>query len=155
MPMQIRPKGPMTADESAFYNPQRDLAYIAPNLFAGACEVLVNKDHITPWQTEYMAKHNISTDDIVMAIKVFRAYFNECADPANKKIPEAADKSGLTALSEEIKYLIWARVGQTMTGLLFPFIRTMSGHDPKITFRKLDGVFEDVIAYIREDEKKA
>ena len=149
---RFRPKGPMTSEQLAFYSPERDLARVGPHIFAGACSLLFDKDQRDQWQTDYMVAHNISEEELFSSMEKMQLYFKEAADPANKRIEQAVEKSGFLNVRSEVKVLFWSRVGQNVMGLLFPFIRQMSDIEPKTTFGRMDALFDDVAAYVRKLE---
>lgn len=143
--MRFRPRGPITSDQAAFYSPQRDLAHIAPHLFASACSVLFDPNQVTKEQTDYMNEHQITQDELVKGIQMFQEYFRQAQDPAIKTIESAMINAGMSDIRSPVRMLIYSRVGQVVTGLLFPFIRQMDSIEAKVTFGKLDELFSEVV----------
>ncbi len=148
----LRPKGPVTPDMAAFYSPERDLARIGPHIFAGACSLLFDRDRRDQWQTDYMVNHSISEEELFSSLEKMQLYFKEAANPDNKRIEEAVEKSGFLSVRPEVRVLFWSRVGQNVMGLLFPFIRQMGDLEPKATFGRMDALFDDVAEYVRKLE---
>lgn len=149
---RFRPRGNMTPEQAAFYSPERDLARVGPHIFAGACSLLFDKEQRDPWQTKYMKDNKITEEELFSSLEKMQLYFKEAADPANTKIEQAVEKSGFLNVRPEVKVLFWSRVGQNVMGLLFPFIRQMGELEPKVTFGKLDALFDDVAEYVRKLE---
>lgn len=146
--MRFRPRGMMTSDQAAFYSPQRDIAHIGPHIFASACSVLFDPVAVTKEQTTYMDFHGITQDEMLRAVEVFQLYFKYAADPLHTTIESAMEAAGLNGVREPVKMLIFSRVGQVITGLMFPFVRQMNSVEAKVTFGKLDALFSDVVSFV-------
>lgn len=146
--MRFRPRGQMTSDQAAFYSPQRDLAHIGPHLFASACSVLFDPKVVTREQTEYMQQHGITQDELVKGVQMIQEYFKQAQDPAVKTIESAMINANMNSIRSPVRLLIYSRVGQVVTGLLFPFIRQMNSIEAKVTFGKLDELFSEVVSSV-------
>ena len=151
--MRFRPRGQMTSDQAAFYSPQRDLAHIGPSLFAASCSVLFDPAVATKEQIDYMVEHNITQDEVVLAVQTIQTYFHHAKDPAVKTIEEAMGKAGIESIRLPVRMLVFSRVGQVITGLMFPFIRQMNAIETKTTFGRLDELFSDVVTSITKQTK--
>jgi hypothetical protein len=147
--MSIRPKGSIGPDQSLFHNPQRDLAYAGPQYFASAINLLLDAERREGWMTEYLRHHKITDSELGEALQSFRRYFNEVKDPANKIIDEAMAKSGVMELREPVRFIVWVRLGQVLTGMMFPYIRQTVGIDKPNVFAQLDGVFAQAEEAVR------
>lgn len=151
--MRFRPGGKITGDQEAFYSPQRDLANIGPNLFAAACSVLFDPAVATKEQIDYMVEHSITQDEMILAVQTMQTYFHHAKDPGVKTIEEAMSKAGLDSIRPPVKMLVFSRVGQVITGLMFPFVRQMNAIEAKVTFGKLDALFSDVVTFLTSQSK--
>lgn len=151
--MRFRPRGQMTSDQAAFYSPQRDLAHIGPHIFASACSVLFDSSVVTKEQIDYMQTHGITQEEMIKAVQTFQTYFHNAQDPAVKSIESAMEMSGIDDIRPPVRMLVFSRVGQVITGLLFPFIRQMNSIETKVTFGKLDELFSQVVTSITSQPK--
>lgn len=146
--MQLRPRGILTPEQSLFHNPARDLAYRGPEIYCSAIKLLLDPSVREPWMTEYLGRHGITDAELLEALAAFRSYFQHAADPAVKKIDEAIERAGVWGLRECVRLVIFARVGQIITGLLMPYMRQVAAPDQPPMFKHMDELFAGVEAAV-------
>jgi len=124
----IRPQG---QPDAKAYAPERDLAYLYPNMLR---EAFISLDAVN-WPQEFAEKLQyleITEDDIAVAVgKFMEGLTLFTREPEVRSVEDAFARSGFAAERPLIKDLLFARFGEVLTGGWFIAVRdvTLQGYE--------------------------
>lgn len=119
--LQVRRKA-ARATRDMFYSPERDLAYIGPNLFHGAITSL-ESEYWEPWLAEFMATAGLTYSDLVAA-GVAEKFAHVLVHVIKERTPKTAlDIAGFSALPPAMQLVLYARLGQVALAAIWSAVK--------------------------------
>lgn len=122
MPINVRPPG----SSGPMYNPERDIAYIAPTLLRAAITSL-DPDRILPSLRAYMDEHGVTDQDLSATIAAVAGAQSLFVGTLDVKTPlDALEASGFTAQSPAAQGVVLAAFGRVLLGAWFKAVREVT-----------------------------
>jgi hypothetical protein len=122
---QIRRKDARAGQRDPFYSPERDVAYIGPNVIHGAM-VSIEEKFWEPWLREFMDANGIDYQAVVDsdAPTLMAEALNTIIHTANPVV--ALEAAGFTKLPHAIQMLFYARIGQCFLASLWASVKDVA-----------------------------
>jgi hypothetical protein len=138
MGFQWRRKKARAGYRDPFYAPERDVAYIGPDVIRAAMHAMDDK-WWEPWFRQYMRDQELTTDDIVSleAPLKFAHMVNsviQATDPA-----VAAKESGFDQMPAPMQMAFYSRIGQCFLATVWSGVKDVGSpeDEPPIAFSEL------------------
>jgi hypothetical protein len=115
-------------DTGPFYNPERDYAYIAPELMCGAIDRFAAALDTFPEEQQWCTTHNISKEELAVAAQLFaqaQQDFINAAKPV-ASFDEALTRYGFKAIRFPVRQFLFATFGLMFCAAWFKAVRTVS-----------------------------
>jgi len=125
---QLRRKEARAGARDPFYNPERDIAHLGPNLLRGAM-VSCEETYWEPWLKQFMLEQGISYQTIVdtNAPVILARAFNRIVRAENPKV--ALEAEGFHELPSAIQMLFYTRIGQVCLAMIWAGVKDVSKPD--------------------------
>lgn len=128
MTIQYRGKAGNELDR-AFYSPQRDIAYIGPDLIRASLAAL-DEQWQEPWFKEYWAQQGLTEEQLGEAAKLLGAACNRMMDDANPVL--ALEAVGFDKQPGAVQMAIYTKMGQVLLAAIWAGVKDVgtAGSDP-------------------------
>ncbi len=145
----------VSADDSRFYSPDRDLAYCSPHLIHRALAGL-DPDKQEAWISDYLLLNSIDQEHLVEAAKCLADYANTTMLDPNYDSPYAAlTASGFFNLRKEVQVIVLSKLGQVFLSAFFSCARdvTRDPKDPPIDLKLISEQAQTLVNKLAETRK--
>lgn len=152
--LQWRPRdGAKSNVRDAFYSPQRDLAYVGPEIIKRAMQAL-REELWEPWLAEFLHSLDI-TEQTLIDTEAPRKLAEAVNSIIKAKTPPAAlETSGFDKLPAAVQLLFYARIGQVLLAATWSAVKDVSAPDsaPPATLQDILDAVEDALPeQLRQD----
>ena len=125
MPLQYRRKTPRAGTRDPYYTPERDLAYIGPELVYQAIASLEpDADSIF---RKFISEHEIAETDVESAVRLFAKM---CAEVISEKDPDTAAKQvRFDEVDLDLRIVILSALGAIALGAIWSGVKDVNTPD--------------------------